>query len=100
MPDFVKNYPVLASFIFIYILALVPSINGADPVYSPQTVTDVSGNSADSSSTISWASLPTGEPFAAGNPERVSEGLEAYYDFAHNFINSVFMKGIPDGKNI
>ena len=89
---------VLATLLFINIHILLSGVHGADPVYSPQTVTDVSGNSADNTSSISWTSLPSGAPFTAGSPERVSEGMKAYYDFVHNFINSVFMKGMPDGK--
>lgn len=90
---------VLLSRLFTSVFLLSSAVHGADPVYSPQTIMDASGNTADNSSKVTWASLPAGDDFVASSPSRVSEGLTAYYDFMHNFINSVFMKGIPDGRH-
>ena len=93
------SYLVTITGLTVFIFSgLVPLIAGADPTYSPQTISDTSGNTADNYSNITWANLPAGGGFDATNPTRVSEGLKAYYDFVHNFINSVFSNGIPDGK--
>ena len=79
---------------------IITQTNGADPVYSNATISDASGNSADSSASITWANLPAGSPYTAGSPSRVSAGLEPYYSLMHTFIGIILPSGIPDSKFI
>lgn len=81
----------------VFITLLISPINATDPVYSPQTLNDSVGNFADNTSTLTWASLPEGESYAASSPSRISAGLTAFYDMVHGFVSAVFSKGFPDG---
>ena len=82
----------------VTITLLSSKANGADPVFTPTTISDASGNSVDQDAVITWADLPAGSPYNAGNPSRVSEGLTPYYNFMHSFVGSVFPTDIPDCK--
>ena len=83
---------------FIIVSLLIIRTNGADPVYSNASISDASGNSADANATVTWADLPTGSPYNAGEPSRVSEGLGPYYSLIHAFIRTIFPVDIPDSK--
>ncbi|KAH3799275.1 hypothetical protein DPMN_152881 [Dreissena polymorpha] len=80
-------------FLLVVRLAFVRS---ADPVYSPQTISDAHGNAAGNDSVITWGALPAGEAYSAAAAKRISEGLSVYYDMVHGFVNAIFIKGFPD----
>jgi len=70
----------------------------ADPVFSPQTLTDAAGNQADQDAVITWTELPVGNPYLLSNPTRIRQGLAAFYGMMHGFVSAIFIHGIPDGK--
>lgn len=96
MAPFPASFIVLFSWLAFLTVTPVCLVHGADQFNYSQTISDSSGNTADNSSTITWADLPAGDDFLVSSPSRVSEGLTAYYDLMHSFISSVFIKGIPD----
>ncbi|XP_061184848.1 prominin-1-like isoform X3 [Saccostrea echinata] len=68
----------------------------ADPVLTPETVTDSGGNSANANSTITWGPLPSYDSYTAGSITYDASGLTPLYNFAKAFINgAVFPYGIP-----
>jgi hypothetical protein len=72
----------------------------ADPVFTPEVVTDAGGNTANSSSFITWAPIPTYDPYSTGNIQYDASGLTPLYNFAKAFINgAVFPYGIPWGMS-
>ena len=82
----------------VSIILFVSNVGGDDPVFSPSTLNDAAGNFADEDSVITWADLPASEPYNAGNPSRISEGLTPYYNFMHSFVGSVFPVDLSDSK--
>lgn len=70
----------------------------ADPVLTPEVVSDSGGNSANASSFITWAPVPSYDTYSAGNIKYDASGLTPLYNFAKSFINgAVFPYGIPWG---
>ncbi|XP_048746955.2 prominin-1-like isoform X2 [Ostrea edulis] len=68
----------------------------ADPVLTPEVVSDSGGNSANASSFITWAPVPSYDTYSAGNIKYDASGLTPLYNFAKSFINgAVFPYGIP-----
>lgn len=57
-------------------------------VLNPATLS-YQGNTADSNSTVSWASIPAGTAYKAGSATVDDKGLGPLYDFARSFINTV-----------
>ena len=84
----------------VLIASLLNLTESSTPVYSPQNLSDASGNFAFSNATIIWASLPTGQPYRGISVSRISGGLEAFYGMVHGFITVVLPKGIPDGRSL
>ncbi|KAL4231430.1 Prominin 1 [Mactra antiquata] len=82
--------------VVITTVSLIQISNCADPVYTPQNLTDSVGNYADNASTITWADLPAGGSYITSEPKRISAGLIPFNDLVHWFINLVFYHGIPD----
>ena len=82
----------------VTITLFISKVYGDDPVFSPSTLNDSAGNFADQDSVVTWADLPASEPYIAGNPSRISEGLTPYYNFMHSFVGGVFPVDIPDCK--
>lgn len=68
----------------------------ADPVLTPETLTDSGGNSANANSTIKWAPLPSFDSYKAGDIKYDASGLAPMNNFAKSFINgAVFPLGVP-----
>ncbi|KAK3095244.1 hypothetical protein FSP39_012090 [Pinctada imbricata] len=74
-------------------------VKAADPVLSPETISDSNGNSADRNSDITWSDIPTFATYLAGSVVYNDNGLGPMYDFAKSFINGgVFPYDLPWGK--
>ena len=58
---------------------------------------DTAGNSADASSTISWADITQGQKYAGGEPYD-DGGMGPMFDMARSFVDTALSKGFPDGK--
>ncbi|XP_052773574.1 prominin-1-like [Mya arenaria] len=78
-----------------FLVCVLPVLTD-DPVYTPQTLSDAAGNTADNASLITWADWPAGDAYVLTEPSRVSEGLSAYYNMIHGFIDAIFVKGFPN----
>lgn len=74
-----------------------PQCFGADPVLTPQVVTDSYGNTANNASVIHWAPLPSGLPYET-SLEYDDGGLTPLYNFAKHFVNTVQPNPFPYGE--
>ena len=73
-------------------------VYGADPVLTPETLSDGNGNAADANSDITWAAIPSFATYSAGSVTYNDNGLGPLYKFAKSFINgAVFPSGLPWG---
>ncbi|KAK6177842.1 hypothetical protein SNE40_012725 [Patella caerulea] len=85
---------MLCRTIGILIVCVVYLCEAADPVLTPQTLNDSVQNTADSNSNIVWSDIPKGQTY---NTDATYDdgGMGPLFDFARNFINTVFSGGFP-----
>ncbi|XP_050395353.1 prominin-1-A isoform X2 [Patella vulgata] len=85
---------MLCRTIVLLTLCVVYLCEAADPVLTPQTLTDSVLNTADSNSNIVWSDLPEGQTYKT-DATYDDGGMGPLFDFARNFINTVFSGGFP-----
>ena len=66
-------------------------------VFEPSTVTDDYGNTADASSTITFANMPSRTGYKT-DASYEDGGMDPFYDLAKSFINTVQPNKPPYGK--
>ena len=84
-------------FLLIFSLTLVGLVTCDIP--DPAKLADSKGNTANNASNITWASLPEGRAYKAGN-ESKDRDLEVLYDMVHQFLDVVQPADFPYGKLI
>ena len=85
--------------VVISLLILVDVLNAADPVLSPETVTDTFGNSADKNSNVTWAPLPQGQQYTTDTTYHHA-GLQGFYNLCKGFLGIVQPNEFPVGEYI
>ena len=86
-------------FVLLTLCTCTSFASNSAKTFSPDTVTDSYGNSANSDSEITWASLPSWDPYVTETTYD-AKGLEPIYNGAKTFIGVVQPNEVPYGKCI
>ena len=81
-------------------LMTLASVDAADLTYTPQTLTDSVGNTADENNNVDWAPVPAGTPYKGESDTLADGGLEPYFNMVNTFLDVLVMNEPPYGKII
>ena len=89
---------ILSHIFVILTLGITCSFATSDAdTFSPNSVTDTYGNTADANSQITWANIPDWDPYETDTTYD-AKGLEPIYNGAKMFIDVVQPNDVPYGR--
>ena len=77
---------------------LTHAADASEPVFAPEVVRDATGNRANRDSVIRWSAPPRGGGYRTENDAYHADGLQALFDFANDFIDTVQPNDFPYGE--